>query len=134
MNLTTGLTSTLTHVVTKENLASAWANDAAVLATPILLWLGELCCMKAIDHCLPSDEMTVGAAHNMQHLAATPLGFTVVFTAKLQMIDGKKLVFLVEGHDGYDLIYTGTHERFIVNKARFTKKINDKLAIKEQSN
>jgi len=42
-------------------------------------------------------------------------------------VDGRRLVFDVEAHDNMDLITRGRHERFIINKEKFDRRINDKL-------
>lgn len=41
-------------------------------------------------------------------------------------VDGRKLVFEVEAHDGVDLITRGKHERFIINKDKFDRKMKEK--------
>jgi fluoroacetyl-CoA thioesterase len=41
-------------------------------------------------------------------------------------IDGRKLVFAIEAHDGVDLISKGLHERFIINKEKFDAKVSEK--------
>jgi fluoroacetyl-CoA thioesterase len=42
-------------------------------------------------------------------------------------VDGRKLVFRVEAHDGVDLISQGRHERFVILKDRFEAKVGEKL-------
>ena len=41
-------------------------------------------------------------------------------------MDGKRLAFEVEAHDGIDQISKGTHERFIINKDTFDAKMIEK--------
>jgi predicted thioesterase len=41
-------------------------------------------------------------------------------------LQGRKLVFATEAHDGIDLISKGLHERFIINKERFVAKVSEK--------
>ncbi len=45
---------------------------------------------------------------------------------KLVEVDGRRLVFEVEAHDGIDLITRGRHERFIINKDKFDRKMKNK--------
>ena len=71
-------------------------------------------------------EQTVGIHIDVNHIAATPSGLEVTVHTKLVEMDGKRLVFEVEAHDGIDLISKGTHERFIINKERFDTKMNEK--------
>ncbi|GEM_PF-3231130 len=41
-------------------------------------------------------------------------------------LQGIKLVFATEAHDGIDLISKGLRERFIINKERFVAKVSEK--------
>ena len=48
--------------------------------------------------------------------------------AVITKIDGRKITFSVKAYDGIDEIGSGTHERFIVNKAKFQSKADGKLS------
>jgi fluoroacetyl-CoA thioesterase len=52
----------------------------------------------------------------------------VTATAELIVVDGRRLVFVVEAHDGVDLISRGRHERFVINKEKFDAKLGMKKA------
>jgi fluoroacetyl-CoA thioesterase len=41
-------------------------------------------------------------------------------------VEGRKLTFSVEAHDGIDLISKGRHERFVINKEKFDAKLGAK--------
>jgi fluoroacetyl-CoA thioesterase len=43
-------------------------------------------------------------------------------------VEGKKLIFKVEAHDGVDLISQGQHERFIINRQKFDERIKAKCS------
>jgi fluoroacetyl-CoA thioesterase len=45
---------------------------------------------------------------------------------RLTEVDGRRLLFEVEAHDGVDAIATGEHERFVVDRDRFTEKTTRK--------
>ena len=55
-----------------------------------------------------------------------PPGIEVTANVELIEVEGRKLVFTVEAHDGIDLISKGIHERFVINKEKFNTKINEK--------
>jgi len=57
------------------------------------------------------------------HIAATPIGMKVRFTAKLVEVEGKKLTFEVEGFDEVEKIGKASHDRFIINAEKFNSKI-----------
>jgi fluoroacetyl-CoA thioesterase len=48
--------------------------------------------------------------------------------ARLDEVEGRKLTFSVWAHDGVDEICRGTHQRFVIDTARFNSKVAQKLA------
>jgi len=98
-----------------------------VFATGFLVGFLEWACIRAINpHIDWPREQTVGTHIDVSHLAATPPGLEVTASVELIAVDGKKLVFAVEAHDGVDLISKGRHERFIINKEKFDAKVGAK--------
>ena len=71
-------------------------------------------------------EQTVGTHINVSHSAATPPGLDVTVKVELVQVEGRRLVFEVEAHDGVDLISRGSHERFVIDRARFGEKVQRK--------
>ncbi|GGX44674.1 thioesterase family protein [Streptomyces chryseus] len=123
-----GTTATTTHTVRPADAASNWANELDVLATPVLLWLGETTAMKVIESDLPEGTMSLGLSHDAAHLAPTPVGETVTLTATLTAVDGTRLTFDVEGRDSRAVILRGRHGRALVDRQRFTAKLTDRTA------
>ncbi len=98
-----------------------------VFATGFLVGLLEWACIKAINpHLDWPEEQSVGTHIDVSHEAATPPGLEVMTTVELIAVEGRKLTFAVEAHDGVDLISKGRHERFIINKAKFDAKMSAK--------
>jgi len=98
-----------------------------VFATGFMVGFLEWACIKAVNpHLDWPEEQTVGTHVNVSHLAATPPGLEVTAKVKLIQVDGRRLVFEVEANDGVDVISKGTHERFIINKAKFSEKVKEK--------
>ena len=98
-----------------------------VFATGFLVGFLEWACIKAINpHLDWPKEQTVGTHINVSHEAATPPGLEVTAIVQLIVVDGRKLVFSVEAHDGVDLISKGQHERFVINKNKFDAKLSEK--------
>jgi predicted thioesterase len=122
-DLTAGLSAQTEHVVTEADSAARWGNELEVLATPVLLWLAEITAMKAVDGAVPDTEMTVGFAHDVRHLAPTPIGDVVRITATLVEVDGRKLVFEVSAADSSATVLAGRHTRAIVNRTAFTARV-----------
>jgi len=98
-----------------------------VFATGFLVGFLEWACILCINQHLDwPDEQTVGTHIDISHEAATPPGFEVIADVELIEVDGKRLVFSVEAHDGVDLISKGRHERYIINKNTFDQRLHAK--------
>ena len=95
-----------------------------VFATGFLVGFLEWACIKAINpHLDWPTEQSVGIHIDVSHLAATPAGLEVTATVELIAVEGRKLTFTVEAHDGVDLISRGCHERFVIDKAKFSASV-----------
>ena len=98
-----------------------------VFATGFMVGFLEWACIKAVNpHLDWPEEQTVGTHVNVSHSAATPPGLEVTAKVKLTHVDGRRLVFEVEANDGVDVISKGTHERFVINRTRFSEKLKQK--------
>ena len=98
-----------------------------VLATPVMINLIEAAALAAVEHLLPVGHRSLGIHLDVRHFAATPVGMRIHATAELVRIDGRTLVFQVEAHDEKEPIGSGSHERVVVNVARFDQRIQKKL-------
>lgn len=98
-----------------------------VFATGFLVGFLEWACILAIKpHLDGPQELTLGTHIDVSHEAATPPGLEVTATVELLAVDGRKLTFAVEAHDGLDVIARGRHERFVVNRDKFDQKLTAK--------
>jgi len=98
-----------------------------VFATGYLVGLLEWACIEALrPHLDWPREQSLGTHVNFSHLAATPPGFTVTVDVRLDKVDGRKLSFSVTAHDGVDRITEGTHERVVIDSARFASRVSEK--------
>jgi len=52
----------------------------------------------------------------------------VTVQVTLDKMDDRKLTFSIVGYDNIDKISEGTHERFIIDAAKFSAKTNAKLS------
>jgi fluoroacetyl-CoA thioesterase len=100
-----------------------------VFATGFLVGLMEGACQMVIKPFLDwPREQSVGTHVNFSHLAATPPGLTVTVTSEVIALDGRKVTFRAQAHDGHDLISEGTHERMVIDAARFAQRLQGKRA------
>jgi fluoroacetyl-CoA thioesterase len=129
-----GIEYEFTFTITEAKTVAALYPEASdfqampdVFATGFLVGLIEWTCIQAVNPFLDwPEELTVGTHINISHLAATPPGFKVTAKVRLVEVDGRRLVFEVEAHDGVDLIARGSHERFVINQDKFNRKMKSK--------
>lgn len=98
-----------------------------VLATPIMVNLLEAAALAAVEEFLPAGYQTLGTVLNVRHFAATPVGLKVRALAELTAVEGRTLTFALKAEDAVELIGEGTHQRVIVNVARFEQRVKKKL-------
>jgi fluoroacetyl-CoA thioesterase len=114
-----GMENTLSIVVSNENSAEAVGyKRMPILGTPHLVGVMETTCIF-VHEFLPENNLTVGVANRMKHLAASPIGATIVSKARLTAIEGGKLTYYVEVQDSVEKVAESTHTRFIVDSRDF---------------
>jgi len=122
-----GLTGRVAWQVTPEMTASRIGSGlVAVFSTPMLVGLMETAAVSALEGRLDAGITSVGTRIDVQHLAATPVGATVRASATLTRVDGRRLTFAIEAWDDVELIGRATHERVLVDQARFEAKAAQK--------
>ena len=125
--LAPGLSAEFEHVVTDADTASQWGSGGLpVFSTPALVGLMESTAVIALRGALPPGQTTVGGRIDVHHLAATPVGMKVRARAELTAIEGRKLVFKVQAWDEVELIGEASHDRFVIDEARFMAKVGAK--------
>ena len=118
MTLTTGIHGEQSVAVTNENTAKTMGSGTLdVFATPALV---------AVAEALDEGCGTVGTKLELEHTAPTPVGMTVTCESELVAVEGRKLVFKVSLHDEKGPVGGGTHERFVINNAKFAAKAESK--------
>lgn len=98
------------------------SGDLPVLATPAMMALMENAAMLAVKDELPEGCTTVGGHIASSHLKPSKIGETLIATAEVTKIEGKKIEFKVAAYSDDTLLGEGTHLRFIVDKERFMSK------------
>jgi predicted thioesterase len=124
-----GMTGTATAIVSKERLAThVGSGDVPVLASPMMIALMEAAAVDCVEAALPADHHSLGVHLDVTHSSPTPLGLTVKATATLTAIEGRKLTFEVQAHDGVEKIGSGRHTRVVVDEPRFMARLAAKAA------
>ena len=111
--------------------------DSAMLVSPLvpdvyasarMIGFIEATCAALVAEHLGPDETTVGVGFHFTHEAATPIGARVHVSVRLVEIDRRRCVFEAEGHDAVDRITIGRHERFVVDRQKFERRVQEKAA------
>ncbi len=124
-----GLTGNAELVVGEEHTAPrVGSGKVHVLATPVMINLIEAAALAAVEHLLPAGYQSLGTHLDVRHIAATPVGMRVTASAAVEKVEGRTVFFHVEAHDEKELIGDGTHERVVVNVAKFDQRIESKKA------
>lgn len=110
------------HIVRDNETAIAYDSGAQnVYSTPALVAIMEC---AAFNMARDAGHETVGTIVNIEHKRACKPGSKVISTAELTVIDGNKLSFNVTvTDDSGNILGTGTHGRYIIDPAKFLKKL-----------
>jgi fluoroacetyl-CoA thioesterase len=96
-----------------------------VLSTPQMILFMERTCRNLILSMIDPGSDTVGTHVNVSHCAAAPMGSTVSFTAELLSVENRRAEFRVAARLGEKIIGEGTHQRAIIEIARFADKVKN---------
>jgi predicted thioesterase len=96
-----------------------------VLSTPQMILFMERVSRNLILSMLDAGNDTLGTHVNVSHCSAAPIGSVVIFTAELLAVNERRVEFRVEARQAEKIIGEGTHQRTIVDVARFAKKIKE---------
>ena len=126
--VTAGLQGSARLLVGAQHTApSIGSGKVPVLATPVMINVIEAAALAAVEHLLPAGHQSLGIHLDVRHFAATPIGMHVNATAELVAVDGRTLSFRVEARDDKEPIGSGSHQRVVVNVARFDARLQRKL-------
>jgi fluoroacetyl-CoA thioesterase len=131
--LVPGLSHTLSLHVNDRLLVTAFAPEFSgfadmppVFATAFMVGFMEWACVEALRPYLEDGWQTVGTHVYLSHVAPTPPGMKVTAKVELVKVTGRMLRFRVDCYDECELIGSGIHERTVIHRARFLKRIAEK--------
>jgi predicted thioesterase len=101
------------------------AEGARVLSTPQMILFMERTCRNLILPMIDQGFDTVGTHVNVSHSAAAPMGSTVTIFAELLGVNNRRAEFRVEARMGEKIVGEGTHQRAIIEVARFAEKVKN---------
>lgn len=129
MGASVGLEASAEFVVSEGDTALALGSgDVPVLATPrVIAWL-EAATVAALAPVLEAEQTSVGTRVEIEHVAATPVGATVLVTASVSYVDGRLVRFEVAaqhrvGDGSLAVAATGRVTRVVVDRERFLSRL-----------
>lgn len=122
-----------TFLVEPENAARhIGSGSGRVLATPWLIAFMERNAHRLLTCCLPEGWSSVGTHVDVRHLAPTPIGQIIHVRAEVLAVEGLRVHFAVEAWDEVEKIGEGQHERYVIDEARFLKRLEKKISASEK--
>ena len=98
-----------------------------VLATGFMVGMMELACVNGIMPFMDwPREQSLGTMVSFAHFAPTPPGMTLRIKGEVTEVEGRRVRFRVEAWDDVERICEGTHERHVIDPARFEAKLAHK--------
>jgi predicted thioesterase len=101
--------------------------NARVLSTPELIRYMESTSRNTVLPFLEAGYDTVGTMVAMSHLAAAPIGSVITFASEITAVHDQRVEFHVTVRNEQEMIGEGTHERTIINVAKFAARLADKI-------
>lgn len=126
--LSSGMSYTHTVDIDEDRTIDFLGDALRVYATPEFVRDIEISCMTFLQEYCEEGESSVGISININHSGATPVGGQVKITATVQEIDGRRVIFKIEAHDGYDEVGAGSHGRFVVNVEQLKQRVSAKIS------
>jgi predicted thioesterase len=121
-----GLTGKAEIIVGKKDLFKKLDSSIDVLSTYRVIELLESAAINAIKDFLKPGQLSLGISFNIRHLSPTPLGMKVTGHALLNRVENNRLMFLVNAYDENGKIAEGEHERKIIMKENFIRRLEAK--------
>jgi fluoroacetyl-CoA thioesterase len=124
-----GAQGSFSLVVTPDLLANRFkdATLPPILATPVMIMIMENAALNAIKPFLDAGESALGTRVDVRHLAATPAGRRVTGEAEVTKVDGRRIEFRIQATDESEEIGVGTHERMVIDLAKFSERMKVKI-------
>ncbi len=127
-SLQPGLSAESTFAVDAERTIDFMGDAARVYATPMLVRDIEIACRNLLLQHLDAGEDSVGTRVEIDHIGATLLGMQVTLKVRVAEVNGRAVVFEIDGHDPVEPIVRGKHARFVVDVAKTGQRLAAKAA------
>jgi fluoroacetyl-CoA thioesterase len=115
------------RVSSNQTTSFLWKGENVFSTPSMISEMEETCRLLLKEQFIPDTEWdSVGTLVDVKHLAATPVGAEIIFTAKVVSVNDREVIFNVMATDKIEKIGEGMHKRFIINVSRFKAKFDEK--------
>jgi predicted thioesterase len=119
-------------IVDRARTIDFLGDQCRTYSTPsMILDIEETCRDLVIEH-TDDGEDSVGTEVMVRHLAPTPLGMNVTITVKVLSVKGRRVQLEATVSDELEVVGSGTHERFVIDKASTFERLKMKAARRAQ--
>jgi predicted thioesterase len=128
--VTPGMSHIEQKTVEKKHTGYSYGGGGAMedlLATPAYVNLMIPTAIAAVAHKLPKGYITVGRSMEFTHEAPTGTGMSVSIQATVAEVRGNRILFDILASDELGEIGSGRHERVVVNRDDWTKRVQERL-------
>ena len=127
-SLCAGATRVKRLVVDRGRTISFMGDEARTYATPSMILDIEHACRELIlEHADPGED-SVGMEVAVKHLAPTLMDMEVEVTVRVTAVEGRKVQFEATVKDPIEQVGSGTHTRFVVDKAKTYERLKAQAA------
>ena len=127
-SLEAGIEGQRAFEIDEERTIAFMGDDLRVYGTPYMVRDIEETSRLVVQEHLGDGEETVGAHVSVDHLGASLIGMTATVSVKITDVDGQRVTLEAEVHDGFDLVGTAKHVRFVIDRDRQAARLEKKRA------
>jgi predicted thioesterase len=88
----------------------------------------ENAAIACLEPALDAGTITLGTHIDLEHHKPVPVGFIIRTEVEVVMIDGPRVSFAIQAFDEQEQVAEGTHERYLMDRAKFLARLEEKLA------
>jgi fluoroacetyl-CoA thioesterase len=99
-----------------------------VLATSVLVQMTEQAAADCLAPSLEEGWVSLGTHIELEHREPVPVGFIVRVEVEITSVDGPRVSFAVRVFDEQEAVAEGSHERYLMEHAKFLAKLQEKLS------
>ena len=128
--VTPGMSEIVQKTVERKHTGYSYGGGGAMedlLATPAYVNLMIHAAIQTVDHRLPKGYITVGRTMEFTHEAPTGTGMSVSIQATVTEVRGNRVILEIIASDELGEIGSGRHERVVVNRDDWAKKVQERL-------